>query len=152
MLSFLKLPWLEMRKNIQSQKFYIKLKLRRDKIKMKLLYATNNISKVRNMRRSLAELPIEIITPKELGIKIDVVEDGKTAIENAIKKAQAYYDKTKLPTIAGDSGLFIDGVPDDKQPGLFVRRVNGKTLTENEMIEYYSKLIASIGGKSTDIM
>ena len=119
---------------------------------MKLLYATNNISKVRNMRRSLAELPIEIITPKELGIKIDVVEDGKTAIENAIKKAQAYYDKTKLPTIAGDSGLFIDGVPDDKQPGLFVRRVNGKTLTENEMIEYYSKLIASIGGKSTDIM
>ena len=116
---------------------------------MKLLYATNNISKVRNMRRSLAELPIETITPKELGIKIDVVEDGKTAIENAIKKAQAYYDKTKLPTIAGDSGLFIEGVPDDKQPGLFVRRVNGKTLTDDEMIEYYTKLIASIGGKST---
>ena len=116
---------------------------------MKLLYATGNNSKVHNMRRRLEGFPIEIITPKELGIKIDVVEDGKTAIENAIKKAQAYYDKTKLPTIAGDSGLFIDGIPDDNQPGLFVRRVNGKTLTDDEMIEYYTKLIASIGGKST---
>lgn len=115
---------------------------------MKLLYATNNNSKVYNMRRRLENIPIEIITPKELGIKINVIEDGKTAVENAIKKARAYYDKTKIPTIAGDSGLFIDGVPFDKQPGLFVRRVNGKILSDDEMIEYYTKLIESIGGKS----
>lgn len=116
---------------------------------MKLLYATSNNSKVHNMHRRLEGMPIEIVTPKNLGIQIDVVEDGKTAVQNATKKAQAYYDKTKLPTIAGDSGLFIDGIPDDKQPGLFVRRVNGKTLTDDEMIEYYTKLIESIGGKST---
>ena len=54
-----------------------------------------------------------------------------------------------MPTIAGDSGLFIDGIPNDKQPGLFVRRVNGKILTDDEMIEYYKKLIESIGGKTT---
>ena len=116
---------------------------------MKLLYATGNASKVYNMRRRLEGLPIEIITPKELGIKVDVVEDGTTAVENAIKKAQAYYDKTMLPTIAGDSGLFIDGIPDEKQPGLFVRRVNGKSLSDDEMIKYYTKLIESIGGKTT---
>lgn len=116
---------------------------------MKLLYATNNNSKVYNMRRRLENIPIEIITPKELGIKVNVIEDGKTAVENAIKKAQAYYEKTKIPTIAGDSGLFIDGIPSDKQPGLFVRRVNGKVLSDDEMIEYYTKLIESIGGKTT---
>lgn len=101
------------------------------------------------MRRRLENIPIEIITPKELEIKVNVIEDGKSAIENAIKKAQAYYEKTKIPTIAGDSGLFIDGIPSDKQPGLFVRRVNGKVLSDDEMIEYYTKLIESIGGKST---
>lgn len=116
---------------------------------MQLLYATSNNSKVYNMRRRLEGLSIEIVTPKELGIKIDVIEDGKTAVENATKKAQAYYEETKIPTIAGDSGLFIDGIPDDKQPGLFVRRVNGKSLSDDEMIEYYTKLIESIGGKST---
>ncbi len=116
---------------------------------MKLLYATNNNSKVYNMRRRLENIPIEIITPKELGIKVNVIEDGKTAVENAIKKAQAYYEETKIPTIAGDSGLFIDGIPSDKQPGLFVRRVNDKVLSDDEMIEYYTKLIESIGGEST---
>lgn len=116
---------------------------------MKLLYATSNHSKVYNMRRRLENIPIEIITPKELGIKANIIEDGKTAVENAIKKAQAYYEETKIPTIAGDSGLFIDGIPSDKQPGLFVRRVNGKVLSDDEMIEYYTKLIESIGGKST---
>lgn len=117
--------------------------------KLTLLYATNNNSKVYNMRRRLEKIPIEIITPKELGIKVNVIEDGKTAVENAIKKAQAYYEETKIPTIAGDSGLFIDGIPSDKQPGLFVRRVNGKVLSDDEMIDYYTKLIESIGGKST---
>lgn len=117
--------------------------------KLTLLYATNNNSKVYNMRRRLENIPIEIITPKELEIKVNVIEDGKTAVENAIKKAQAYYEETKVPTIAGDSGLFIDGIPSDKQPGLFVRRVNGKVLSDDEMIDYYTKLIESIGGKST---
>ena len=116
---------------------------------MKLLYATGNNAKVYNMRRRLENTPIEIITPKELGIKVDVIEDGATAVENAIKKAEAYYNETKIPTIAGDSALFIDGIPSDKQPGLFVRRVNGNVLSDDEMIEYYTKLIESIGGKST---
>ena len=116
---------------------------------MELLYATNNNSKIYNMRRRLQNTSIKIITPRELGIQIDVIEDGKTTVENAIKKAKAYYEQTKMPTIAGDSGLFIDGIPNNKQPGLFVRRVNGKELSDDEMIEYYTKLLDSIGGKST---
>ena len=82
---------------------------------MKLLYATGNNSKIYNMKRRLEGLPIEIVTPKELDIKVDVVEDGKTAVENALKKAQAYYKKTKIPTIAGDSGLYIENIPLEKR-------------------------------------
>lgn len=115
---------------------------------MKLLYATGNNSKVYNMKRRLEGLSIEIITPKDLGIKVDVLEDGNTALENAIKKAKAYYQKTKIPTIAGDSGLYIKKLPLEKQPGLFVRRVNGRELSDNEMLEYYTTLINDVGGES----
>lgn len=104
--------------------------------------------KIYNMKRRLKGLPIEIVTPKDLNIKVDVVEDGNTAVENALKKAQAYYEETKIPTISGDSGLYIKNIPLEKQPGLFVRRVNGKELSDDEMIEYYASLLNTIGGKS----
>ena len=74
---------------------------------MKLLYATNNNSKIYNMKRRIKELPIELISPKDLDLKLEVVEDGTTPTENAIKKAQSYYDATGIPTIAADSGLYI---------------------------------------------
>lgn len=113
---------------------------------MELLYATNNKSKIHNMKRRLTNLPIRIITPNDLSLKLDINEDGITASSNALKKALAYYEATKIPTIAGDSGLYIENIPENKQPGLYVRRVNGKTLSDNEMIEYYTNLIESIGG------
>lgn len=115
---------------------------------MKLLYATTNNSKIYNMKRRLSNFPIEIISPKDLNIKLTVIEDGDSAVENAIKKATAYFKATGIPTIAGDSGLYIENIPEEKQPGLFVRRVNGKELTDDEMIDYYSRLVDSIGGKT----
>lgn len=115
---------------------------------MKLLYATNNNSKIYNMKRRIGNLPVEIVSPKDLNIKLNVVENGNTAVENAIKKASAYYEAAGIPTIAGDSGLYIENVPEEKQPGLFVRRVNGKELMDEEMIDYYAKLVDSIGGKT----
>ncbi len=112
---------------------------------MKLLYATNNKLKICNMKRRLENIPVEIITPKDL----DIEEDGKTVVANALKKAKAYYDKTKIPTIAGDSSLFIDGISDSEQPGLFVRRIKGKLMTDEEMVNYYTKLIDLHGGRCT---
>ena len=114
---------------------------------MQLLYATGNESKICNMRYRLTGYDVEIITPKDLGIHIDVDESGSTPIENARLKAKAYYEKTGLPTLAADSGLYVDDIPSDVQPGLFVRRVNGKTLSEDEMITHYSNLAARYGGK-----
>ena len=113
---------------------------------MKLLYATGNGSKISNMRHRLRGYDVELTTPKELGVHIDVEETGTTPIENARLKAAAYFSKTGLPTLAADSGLYIDGIPDDMQPGLHVRRVNGRALSEDELICHYSTLSASYGG------
>ena len=114
---------------------------------MKLLYATGNESKIRNMRFRLRGDDIEIVTPKELGVHIDVEETGVTPIENARLKAKAYFEKTGMPTLAADSGLYIDDIPEDEQPGLYVHRVNGRTLSDEEMISHYSRLSAKYGGK-----
>ena len=74
------------------------------------------------------------------------MEDGKTVVENARKKAKAYYDVTKIPTIAGDTALFIEKF--EEQPGLYVHRVNGKELTIEETLEYYVQELKKVGGTS----
>ena len=51
------------------------------------------------------------------------------------------------PVFAMDDNLYIEGIPENKQPGMYVRRVNGKRLSDNEMIEYYSKLAHDYGEK-----
>lgn len=115
---------------------------------MQLLYATRNNSKIYNMKRRLKGLPIELVTPKDLNLKLEVLEDGQSPKENALKKATAYFQHTQIPTIGADSGLYIDRVPKEKQPGLCVRRIQGKELNDEEMIAYYVSLMDSIGGKS----
>ena len=55
-------------------------------------------------------------------------------IENARIKALAYYAALKRPVFTCDSGLYIDGLADSEQPGVHVRMVNGKRLTDDEMV------------------
>ena len=112
----------------------------------KLLYATGNKYKIESMRARVKGMDIEIISPNNLGIKVNVVEDGKTVVENAIKKAKVYYDATKIPTIAGDTALYIKEF--EKQPGLYVHRINGKELTMEETLEYYVQALEKVGGTS----
>ena len=107
---------------------------------IKLFYATNNKSKLHNMRFRLRNYPIEVLCPDDLNLHIEVEENGSTAVENALHKATEYYKKVQLPTIAGDSGVVLTGVAEEDQPGLLVRRVNGKVLTDDEMIDYYAGL------------
>ena len=105
-----------------------------------LFYATGNKSKLHNMYYRLKDYPIRVVCPDDLNVHIDVEENGKTAVENALNKASAYYQILKIPTIAGDSGVYIDGISPEEQPGLYVRRVNGKVLSDDEMIAYYAGL------------
>lgn len=111
----------------------------------KILFATGNESKVKRFKEGLLEKGIEIITLKDICIELDVEENGKNAIENACIKARAYSQKVDIPVMAMDDNLYLENVPEEKQPGMFVRRVNGKKLNDEEMIEYYSNLAETYG-------
>ncbi len=110
-----------------------------------ILFATGNASKVARFNEKLLEKGIVLKSLKDLGINLDVEENGKTAIENATIKAKAYYEATKMTTMAMDDTMYIDDIPEDKQPGVFVRRVNGKRLNDEEMIDYYTNLVKTYG-------
>lgn len=116
---------------------------------MKVLFATTNPAKVRKYKQALEKKGIELITIKDLDFKLNIEENGKDAIENAYIKAKAYYEATGITTIGMDNNLFIEELPEEKQPGVYVRRVNGKELTDDEMIEYYTNLVKEYGGKLT---
>ena len=116
---------------------------------MKVLFATTNPAKVKKYKDSLKERGIELITIKDLDYKLPIDENGKNAIENAYIKAKTYYDKTQMPTIGMDNNLFIEELPEERQPGTHVRRINGKELNDEEMIEYYTNLVKENGGKLT---
>ena len=110
-----------------------------------LLFATGNVAKIKRFKDKLKENNINLISLKDIDVSLDVTEDGKTAIENALIKARAYSNKLDMPVIAMDDTLYFDNVPEDIQPGLYVRRVKDKVLTDDEMIEYYSNIAKKYG-------
>ncbi|MEZ3494040.1 MAG: hypothetical protein K1W38_17545 [Lachnospiraceae bacterium] len=112
---------------------------------MKLLFGTGNQAKLSAMKKRLESLTrqydIELIGLKDLKIDIpQVPEDGDTPLENAHQKAAAYYEAFHIPVFSCDSGLYFDNVPAQDQPGVHVRTVNGKSLTDEEMIAHYTAL------------
>lgn len=106
----------------------------------KVLFATGNESKALRFKDELLAKGIEIITIKDIDKEIEVIENGMDAIENALIKARSYAKEINIPVFAMDDNLYIENIPEEKQPGMYVRRVNGKRLTDEEMIEYYSNL------------
>lgn len=116
-----------------------------------ILFATSNLSKVKRFSDKLLDKDIELLSLKEVNIDLDIEENGESAIENALIKARAYHNETKLIVMAMDDTLYLDNVPNNLQPGMYVRRVNGKRLSDEEMIEHYSALATQYGdnGKIT---
>lgn len=116
---------------------------------MKILYGTGNQAKFSVMKESLEKMGLELISLKEMaeeGKKIPVVpENGMTPLENARQKATAYYEAFKIPVFSCDSGLYFQQVPESIQPGVHVRNVNGKCLSDEEMITYYTGLVKKYG-------
>lgn len=111
----------------------------------KVLFATGNIAKVKRFKDKLLDKGIELLSLKDLNISLNVEENGASAIENALIKARAYKKEVDMPVMAMDDSLYLENVPENLQPGLFVRRVNGKSLTDEEMIEHYSNLVKDYG-------
>ena len=117
---------------------------------MKVLFATKNKMKFELMKKRLESInDIELVSPDMLGIDIKVDENGNTAEENAIIKARAYNQASNMPTIAEDSGLFIDKFRESEQPGLFVKRVNGREdLTDEQVLNYYIDKLSKYDNRS----
>lgn len=115
---------------------------------MKLFYGTGNVSKLRNMRALIEGLPVDLVSPLETGVELPVVEeDGKTPWENARKKAMAYHRATGFPCMGLDSGLYMEGLSENLQPGTHVRRVGEYSMNDEEFIAYYAALAKKAGGR-----
>ena len=99
----------------------------------KLLIATNNQGKLKEFQELLTDLNIELITPSQIQIDLDVIEDGLTYAENATKKAIAFAQPSGLISLADDSGLEVDAL--DGAPGLYSARYgspDGGKLSDSE--------------------
>ena len=117
---------------------------------MKILYGTSNLGKLAAMQKSVEGLSIEIIGLRNMEGRLpEINENGRTPLENAEIKARAYYEAFHIPVFSCDSGLYFDELSDEEQPGIHVRRVNGKELTDEEMTEYYGALAKKYGGRIT---
>jgi XTP/dITP diphosphohydrolase len=107
----------------------------------KLLLATNNQAKVREYKELLQGLPLELVSPAELGITIVVDEVGESLEENARLKATALAVESGLLALADDSGLEVDAL--GGEPGRLSARYAGESATDSDRIEY---LLARLEG------
>lgn len=114
---------------------------------IKLLYGTGNSAKLQSMREILKPLDIEIIGLSDMNEVPSVDESGSSPLENARIKALTYYHFYGIPVFSCDSGLFFDNpdFPAELQPGVNVRTVGGKRLSDEEMTAYYGGLAAKYG-------
>ena len=117
---------------------------------MKILYGTTNKGKLQAMKTALESFDIELIGLRDIDCELpNINENGKTPLENAEIKAKAYFEAFRMPVFSCDSGLYFDELPEEEQPGLHVRRINDKELTDDEMIAYYASLAEYYGGRIT---
>lgn len=117
---------------------------------MKILYGTTNKGKLQAMKNALKSFDIELISLHDINNPLPTInENGTTPLENAELKARAYYEAFGMPVFSCDSGLYFDELEDAEQPGLHVRRINGKELTDDEMIQHYASLAERHGGRIT---
>lgn len=93
-------------------------------MKEKLIFATTNQGKIKEVRQILSDLGYEILTTKEAGIEVEIEETGTSFLENAFIKAQTIHDLTGAMVLADDSGLEIDYL--DKAPGIYSSRYLGE--------------------------
>ena len=93
----------------------------------KIIFATGNQDKMREIHEILADMDVEVVSMKEAGIHADIVENGSTFEENAVIKAKTICELTGEITLADDSGLEIDYL--NKEPGVYSARYMGENTS-----------------------
>ena len=100
---------------------------------IRILLATRNRGKLVEFQQLLGDFPVQLLTAEDVGLgELDVDETGDTLLENASLKAAAYGEASGLPTVADDTGLFVEVL--GGMPGIFPKRYGGpaKLLTALE--------------------
>jgi len=95
-----------------------------------IVIATSNKGKIREIREILSDFPFNVIPISDIGPMPDIVEDGKTFLENALKKAQIVSKTYDVIALADDSGLEVDTL--DGAPGVYSARYAGERATDAE--------------------
>jgi hypothetical protein len=110
-----------------------------------ILLATHNKGKIQRYRALFGAFKdLELLTLNDLNITEKVDEPFATAMENSVHKAKCYAEISGLPTIAIDEAVTTNFLPDNEQPGVFVRRFGGgKELSDAEVLEVWQKVFAS---------
>jgi XTP/dITP diphosphohydrolase len=109
----------------------------------KLLIATNNKGKVKEIQELLKDMDIELVTPLDIALELDVIENGKTYLENAEKKASAFAHASGFISLADDSGLEVDAL--NGAPGLYSARYSPKPGATDQDRRAY--LLQNLQGK-----
>jgi len=116
---------------------------------MKLIYGTTNKSKIAFMQCALDGMGIEILSLADVNApKMHVEENGNSPLDNARIKVKAYYEALRMPIFSADSGLYIDGLDESRQPGINVRGA-GDHMNDDDVIAHYSALAEELGGRMT---
>lgn len=108
---------------------------------MKIVAATNNKGKVKEIKSILGEIGLEVVSQGEIGLDLDVEETGTTFEENALLKARAAAQASGMSALADDSGLCVDAL--DGAPGVYSARYAGEGATDAMLIE---KLLTVMSG------
>ena len=106
----------------------------------RILFATGNQGKMKEVREILADLGVEVVSMREAGVSAEIVEDGDTFEENAVIKARTIMELTGELTLADDSGLEIDAL--GGEPGVYSARYMGEDtsyhIKNNNLIQRLS--------------
>lgn len=112
-------------------------------IKEKIIFATNNKDKMKEVKAILSDLDYQIVSLEEAGISVELIEDGNTFEENAIIKAKTIMEFTGEIVMADDSGIEIDAF--DKQPGIYSARFLGEDTPYDEKNNYILDKMKDVG-------
>lgn len=109
----------------------------------KLVVSTGNQNKIKEIKDILKNLPIEVVSKKDIGLgDLDILEDGTTLEENSIKKAKGLADKIDYMVIADDSGLFVDEL--NGEPGVYSSRYGGEEGNDEKNIKKLLKELKDV--------
>ncbi|MBI4021414.1 MAG: hypothetical protein HY369_04160 [Candidatus Aenigmarchaeota archaeon] len=115
-----------------------------------ILFGTTNEAKVRQLQGALAPIGVRVRGVADTSSLPPIEEDGKTAQENARKKAIAYATALHTTMLSMDNALYFDALPASEQPGLQVRRIPSSTAkpSDRELLAHYVKLVRRLGERT----